>query len=965
VGKRLVITEKPSVARDIAQALGGFDATEDYLESRDLVVTWAVGHLLKLADPAVYNKEWGRWTVTNLPMIPETFQLEPREGHKARLKLIQKLGRRPDVDGLINACDAGREGELIFRRIVEYTGLDDRPTERLWLQSMTRDAIHEAFNSLKPGSDLDPLGDAAWLRSVGDWLVGINATRAVTKRLSGKADKDSWSVGRVQTPTLNLLVQQERAILAHVPRPYWELEASFQRDGHAWTGRWYDPERSNDDPEAKPTRIFDEATASAILNGVRAARSGVASERRRRAQRRPPLPFDLTSLQREANGRFSFSAKRTLDAAQRLYEGHKLITYPRTDSRYLPGDYGETVLEVLRALESDVDFAGLANGILEAGPLNLERILDGSKVSDHFAIVPTGAESERSLSPDDARIYELIVRQFLASLMGPATEAKVERIVTVDLPAGPARFRTLETTVEIPGFLAALKPSDPAAAAAPRLPPLVPGQDTVEGVEARVDSVELEGKMTRPPSRMTEARLLGAMETAGQLIDDDDLSEAMRGKGLGTPATRAETIENLIRKQYARRIRGQIAPTPKGMRLVDVMDRLRVDALLSPGLTGEWEYKLGQVERGELSRGRVFDEIRDLTREVTTSVVGFEHDEIYRDDPSLGACPVCADGRVVENAWGYPCSHNVDKDSSCRFMIWKDRAGRYVDRKLVAELLERRTVGPVGGFFDKAGRESTATLHLEPDEEKGRWTIRLDFAPRAATDEEPERELGRFCPDPDAPERWIVETTHRYVSERVLAKEVKRGPQLPKVVCHREIASEEALPYFGADGSTPLLEDFVSRHGRPFKAMLVRKPTGGHGFEFPPREGAAPAADGASAKKPRAAAKPKAGAEPKAKAGAAAKASKAKAGAAPKSDAEPKSAKAKAGAAPKSVKAKAGTAPKARKVPNSAEAGAESQSPKAEPAAKSTPAAKRSAGPQSSKKAVIGPDAPEADGSNA
>lgn len=843
MSKRLVITEKPSVARDIAAALGGFtDTGEDYLESEDYVVTWALGHLVELAEPQDYDKALRSWSIKNLPIIPEQFKHKPREGQKKRLDLIKKLGRRKDVVGIINACDAGREGESIFRRIVEYTGLAEIPHERLWLQSMTPEAIREAFDNLRPGHDLDRLADAAHLRAIGDWLIGMNATRALTQRLKSRGERGSWSAGRVQTPTLNLLVEREHEILAHTPRPYWELVSVFSHGEQQWEGRWFDPAlQGHEDRDVKPTRLFDRARVDFLVEALSRREDGLASETRKLSRQNPPLLFDLTSLQREANRRFSMSAKRTLDAAQRLYEGHKLLTYPRTDSRHLPEDYGPTVaglLDFLATLPDEGSTAGygkLAAKVVEQGPKNLERILDSSKVSDHFAIVPTGNPVERELSGDDARVFDLVVRQFLAALMGPATWATVERIVAMDVgESEPARFRTTARSLEVPGFLEALGQT---AGSGTQLPPLEPGRDAVEGVQVHKDELRVEDKETRPPARYTEAQLLRMMETAGEYVDDEDLSDAMRGRGLGTPATRADTIERLVHTGYARRTEGKLAPTSKAMRLMDVLRRVDASGLASPQLTGGWFHALNEVEAGRKDRKEVEQELGQFTRDVVSSLTGFEHEHLYDKEPPLGTCPECG-GEVIESAWGYPCRNNTGADSACNFIIWKDRAGRYIDRRLVRRLLEEGTVGPLDGFTDRAGRRYyTGTLTLKKDPEKERWILDLEYgdAEEGEGDVEPEHAGEKLWPCPEHENCSIIETNKRYVCEQLLTGEVKTGPQMPKIVCHREMAPGEAEPYFTEAARTAMIEGFISKRGRPFTGLLYRKNTGKHGFEFPPR----------------------------------------------------------------------------------------------------------------------------------
>jgi len=829
LGKHLIIAEKPSVAKDIAAALGSFEEKGEYLESPEYVLAWAIGHLLTLAEPQQYDTKLKSWSVRHLPIIPVAFELTPRDGQRKRLQLLRKLGRRKDVIGLINACDAGREGEMIFRRIVEYDGLT-KPVQRLWLQSMTAQSILAGFQSLRPGSELDSLADAAWCRSVGDWLIGMNATRALTQRLKSRGEKGAWTAGRVQTPTLNMLVARERQILAHEARPYWVLFGTFRHGEQVWEAQYWNADAKRQDPEGRPNRIFDRQVAEGLLEAVRGASEGVAEEKRKRARQNPPLPFDLTSLQREANRRHSFSARRTLDAAQRLYEGHKLITYPRTDCRYLPDDYEAPVRQVLASFSIDREYRDLAGRILEDGPQNLGRILDSSRMSDHFAIIPTGTAAGE-LSPDDYKIYDLVVRGFLASLIGPATWSNVERMVLVASGKEVVRFRKTARSLEVAGFLEALgrKVGD-----GTDLPSLVPGRNNASGVEVTLVEVREEEKETRPPARYNEAALLRMMETAGQEVEEEELSDAMKDKGLGTPATRAEIIEGLIRKQYARRVDGRLAPTSKAMRLMDVIDRVDIPTLASPRLTGAWEHDLKRVQSGRLDKAQMYARLTEYTQRVVKNLVGFDHERLYEDEPPLGTCPACGEGKVVETAWGYPCDRNTKADSPCNFMVWKDRAGRYMDRNTVRRLVEERKLGPVSGFVDRFGRGLEGTLELVQDPENGKWLVDVQLGP--AIDAEQEEEIGVLCPNPVGEADEIVETSLRYVSRKVLDGQARKGPVLPKVVCHREISPAEALQYFSESGKTEVLDGFLSKRGRPFRGALFRKATGKHGFEFPPRE---------------------------------------------------------------------------------------------------------------------------------
>ena len=436
MAKSLIITEKPSVARDISGALGGFTEEDGYWENDAYLLTFAVGHLFELLEPEELDEKFKRWTLDVLPIIPDRFEIKKKKGQSERIRIIEKLLEREDVDRVINACDAGREGELIFREIVGFLG-NSKPIVRLWLQSMTQAAIREGFSRLLPGAELEPLGQAAECRAYSDWLIGMNATRALTKRLKSRKERSAWSAGRVQTPTLALLVEREFQVLAHVPRPYWRVTASFDHDGNTYTGTWYDPDfQSDDDDQRKDDRIFDEQRAQAIVEAVR-DRTGVAGETRKPSREAAPPLFDLTALQRDANARFSWSARRTLGAAQRCYEVHKLLTYPRTDSRCLPNDYREKVDQVLRsyaAASADspaAEFAPIAGQLLDAGLQNTERVFNDAGVSDHFAIIPTGVLPKGELRGDDRRLYDLVLRRFLGAFHPPALWERVERITEV------------------------------------------------------------------------------------------------------------------------------------------------------------------------------------------------------------------------------------------------------------------------------------------------------------------------------------------------------------------------------------------------------------------------------------------------------------------------------------------------------------------------------------------------------
>ena len=535
MAKKLIIAEKPSVAADIARALGGFTRKGDFFESDKYVLSSAVGHLLELTLPEKYDVKRGKWSFARLPVIPPHFDLAPIEKSETRLNLLLRLMKRKDVTGLINACDAGREGELIFRYIVQHAH-NKKPIERLWLQSMTPASIREGFSALRADKELLPLADAAKSRSEADWLIGINGTRAMTAFNSKEGGFYLTTVGRVQTPTLAILVEREERIRAFNSRDYWEVHARFGAKAGEYPGRWFDTAfKKDDDGERKPERLWTQAQAEAIVAACR-GKTGIASEETKPSTQLSPLLYDLTSLQREANGRFGFPARMTLSLAQALYERHKVLTYPRTDSRALPEDYLDTVKKTLAELGETRDFAPFAKQILKQGWVKPnKRIFDNSKISDHFAIIPT-LQTPRSLNEAEQKLYDLVVRRFLAVFYPAAEYLQTTRITRVD----EHQFKTEGKVLENPGWLAVYGRAG--GEENENLPAITPDE------KVPVREIAAEANQTKPPPRYTEATLLSAMEGAGKLIEDDELRAAMAAKGLGTPATRAATIEGLIRE---------------------------------------------------------------------------------------------------------------------------------------------------------------------------------------------------------------------------------------------------------------------------------------------------------------------------------------------------------------------------------------------------------------------------------
>ncbi|HKG44000.1 MAG TPA: DNA topoisomerase 3 [Gaiellaceae bacterium] len=720
--KTLVIAEKPSVARDLTDALPGtFENHESYYESDDTVITFAVGHLVELTDPEDYDEKFKKWRMADLPIVPEEFRLRPRDKKaEKQLKVIHKLLKRDDVERVVNACDAGREGELIFAYIYETSGVD-KPVERLWISSLTKTAIKEGFEQLRPGEQLRQLEAAARSRSEADWLVGMNATRAATIR--GRA----WvggvvSLGRVQTPTLALLVKREREIQAFVPEPYWLVHAQFDP---RYEGLWF---------EGDETRLKDAERADAIADKVSGAEGLVESVERKEQSERAPLLYDLTSLQRDANRRFGFSARRTLQAAQSLYEDKKAITYPRTSSRWLSGDLVPQLKPTAATLVPIGEYAAAARFVLGLQQLPLARVVNDSKVSDHHAIIPTDVDHDVSrFSPDERRVFDLVARRFLAVFHPPARYARTTVVTLVE----EQRFRSRgKITLEagwrgVYGLLSeeeqqAARQDEEGENESAELPPLEQGQSV------KCAKAEVEAKETKPPPRYTEATLLSAMETAGKLIDDEELREAMKEGGLGTPATRAETIETLIRREYIERAGKDLTPTPKGLQVITMLEE---HPLTSPELTGSWEKRLTDIEHGDDDRSKFIDDIADFTRATVDKIAELDKEKLRPERVELGLCPRCGaeTGEIIkENSKAYGCtSWKSREETGCGFVIWKRIAGRTLTPELARQLLEEgKTKEVVSGFRSRAGKPFRARLVLN-----GEGKVEFDFPARKETKE--------------------------------------------------------------------------------------------------------------------------------------------------------------------------------------------------------------------------------------
>jgi DNA topoisomerase-3 len=857
--KTLVIAEKPSVAQDIVRALtpvsGKFEKHDEHFENDQYVVTSAVGHLVEIQAPEAFDVKRGKWSFAHLPVIPPYFDLKPVDKTKTRLNAVVRQAKRKDVGALVNACDAGREGELIFRLIEQYAGGAKplgKPVKRLWLQSMTPQAIRDGFDSLRSDKQMQGLADAARSRSEADWLVGINGTRAMTAFNSRDGGFFLTTVGRVQTPTLAVMVEREEQIRKFISRDYWEIHATFLAEAGEYPAKWFDPawKKDPEDGEKRADRVWSEREALAIAQAVRGKAATVTEESKPTTQA-SPLLFDLTSLQREANGKFGFSAKTTLALAQSLYERHKALTYPRTDSRALPEDYLPVVKQTFGMLADSGlrHLAPFARTALDEGYIKpSKRIFDNSKVSDHFAIIPT-LQAPSGLSEAEQKLYDLVVRRFMAVFFPSA-----EYLVTTRISQAVGHsFKTEGKVLVRPGWLAIYgkEAADEVADAkegdkGQSLVPVKPGE------MVRAEVVEPKGLKTRPPARYSEATLLGAMEGAGKLVDDDELREAMQEKGLGTPATRAAIIEGLLNEKYILREGRELIPTAKAFQLMTLLRGLGVEELSKPELTGEWEYKLAQMEHGQLSRDAFMREIAAMTEHIVKKAKEYDRDTVPGDYATLSTpCPNCG-GVVKENYRRYSCTGADGASDGCGFSFGKTPAGRTFESTEVEQFLRDKKIGPLDGFRSKAGWPFTAEIVLKYSEDDRNWKLEFDFGDDRKAEETGELvDFGDAEPLGACPKCGgrVFEHGSNYVCEKTVPTVAQPTPSCDfksgKIILQQPVERAQMHKLL-ATGKTDLLDKFVSmRTRRAFKAFLAWDAEAGKvNFEFapskfPPRKTAA------------------------------------------------------------------------------------------------------------------------------
>ena len=845
MSKVLIIAEKPSVATDLARVLGKLpeigklEKKTDYFENENAYVSSAIGHLVELKMPTTPEGKKLPWGIKHLPVIPDQFEMQPIERSESRFKLLVRLLKKKDVTTIVNACDAGREGELIFQYLLKHADVDTSKMtiKRMWMQSMTDGAIIEAWNEMRTNEEMQNLTDAAMCRSESDWLIGLNGTRALTAFNSRNGGFNVTTAGRVQTPTLMILAERERIIRAFVPRTYFEVHGQFNIAKGDYAGRWFQEDFKKDetDEHKKAERLWTLEEAQAIKDRCE-GKTGVVDETRRPTKQAPPQLFDLTSLQREANSKHGFPANRTLQLAQACYDKYKILTYPRTDSKYLPEDYVDTVKETVANLAAGAASDGLnaelkscAQWIIKndrVGPT--KRVFNTKKVSDHFAIIPTGKLPPK-LDDGAMKIYQLVLRRFLA-IFYPSAEFEVTKRIT---RIGDDAFRTDGKVLVVPGYLEVYGRKPGVAAEKDEL------TQATNGEAATATEIETREKETRPPARFTDSTLLSAMETAGKRVDDEELREAMSERGLGTPATRAATIEGLIRQKYLFRNeirKSELVVSNKGLALSDLLDTIGIKELGSPEMTGEWEYKLKAMEQGELDRTQFMDEIKEMTTSIVKQTTDYIDVLVSRVFPDIEAkCPECGGTSMSQTDGLFSC-----KDPECIFKLKKHTASHELTEAEAIELINNGKVGPIETFKNRFGQPFTAELTLS----KPKKVYKVNFVFEG--DEERANEVANLtdeqiicqCKLSDDKDELIpvYETARAFLAPAMGKAKNENGTRISKTILQKEIPTDQGVKLF-VDGKTELMPGFLSKKGRKFAAHLtLDRKTGKLGFEFAPRK---------------------------------------------------------------------------------------------------------------------------------
>jgi DNA topoisomerase-3 len=817
--KTLIIAEKPSVAQDLARALGKIPRKGDHFENDEYVIASAIGHVVELEMPEdIDKKKYGFWRLETLPIIPEKFGLKPIADSKERYNQLKKLLHRKDINLVINACDAGREGELIFQNLYQLSKAK-LPVKRAWMQTMTPEGIRDAFRTLRDGSEMTGLADAARSRSESDWLIGINGTRAITKRFYGSRSGNVATVGRVQTPTLAIVFNRELEIRNFQPRDYWRVTATFEVAKGTYEGVYQrsDFRKNENDEHDRVDRIWDKAAAEAVLAACQGHPLAQVSEEKKSSTQASPRLYDLTTLQREVNNRFGLSARRTLQIAQALYERHKVITYPRTDSRALPEDYIGTCKQTLGKLQGDLAKHGqtvLENGWVRPN----KRIFNNAQISDHFAIIPTGAHA--NLDEMEAKVYDMIARRFVAVFF-PAAEFDVT--TRISKVAAKHDFKTEGKVLTSPGWLAVYGRTTVEDSSDSKALPALTAEDNHQ---ARTISAELRAEATKPPPRYTEATLLSAMERAGRMVEEEELAEAMKERGLGTPATRADIIDGLLNQKYLERQQRDLVPTTKAESLLQFLSAVHADSLTKPDMTGEWEFKLREMEHGKFPRREFMAEIVEVTKRLVQRTKNFEEEEVSRETDIISPTdhkPMIETLRTFKSQDG-------------ALVIYKVMSGRKMEEEEVRELVSKGEIGPLDGFVSaRTGKRFPSKVKIVDDEKNhGRKKAELDFGAKVDVNA-----LTPFWTDP-ATGAQLCEAPTNYILRESDGDGWKESFKVGRVMCQKPILREQAIQLV-TKGKTDLIEKFTSKKGRPFDAYLVRQGPRVT-WEFPPRkprEGAA------------------------------------------------------------------------------------------------------------------------------
>lgn len=783
---KLIITEKPSVARDIANVLKVSNKQEGFIEGNGYIISWALGHLIELCQPDEYNEAYKKWDYAALPIIPTAFKKKIISTSQKQFNVVKACFNRSDVKSVICATDAGREGELIFRLIYEEVQ-STLPIQRLWISSQTDSAIKEGFAALKDGIEYEPLFDSARCRSEADWIVGINVTRAYSIKFS--RGHGVMSVGRVQTPVLKMIVDRYRDHVQFDSKPFYEILVDVKHQNGSFQTKWFTKDSD---------RCTEKSDAETIKAEIDAAKQGqIESLTQKKINEKAPLLYDLTELQKDANRQFKYSADQTLKLAQSLYETHKILSYPRTSSRYLSTDMKAKLPLLLDKIKHVPELAIFVNYAQKQNFSIASRLIDDKKVTDHHAIVPTDKTPDISrLSEQEKQIYMIVVKRFVAAFYPDCEKDHTEIIASF----ASHKTKATGTIIQKQGWRELYQDQDSEDDKKSKkkekekevLLPVVNQHDPIDATKTTVKKGQ-----TKAPPLHTEASILAAMETAGKTIEDEELRQAMKQCGLGTPATRAQILEKLIHVGYIQREKNKLIPTQKADYLIDC---IKEPALLSAELTGDWEKKLNDMADGAYQRTVYMEEIKEFTQDVINHVGESNVVAIKADQKVFGPCPKCQEGKVIETQKSYGCTHW--KENDCKFVIWKTIAKKDITEKQVETLLKNGKTAVIKGFKNKDNNPFNAALELVDGE------VKLNF----------EQEAIASCPLCENGN--IVETAKAYSCDQW--RDVGCKFVIWKEIAKRKLSKQEALTLI-KDKELKNVTGFISKAGKEFSATLAFK----------------------------------------------------------------------------------------------------------------------------------------------